>query len=83
MPRILPLLITIGLGLYFLSIQLVEYGEASFAIRDGVYGTSFFMLTGLHGMHVFVGCVMLIAAALRFGSFTALSHVGFECAIWY
>jgi len=80
-PFSMPLLVTICLGAYFLIVQLVEYGEAPFSLGDGVFGTTFFMLTGLHGLHVFVGVVMLSLCFFRFYSFSPERHVGFECAI--
>lgn len=49
----------LGLGVLFMLVQVKEYYERSFSIADGVYGSCFFMLTGLHGFHVFVGGVFL------------------------
>jgi len=53
---------TLFLGVYFLYIQYVEYRESAFSISDGVYGRTFFMATGFHGMHVLVGSSMLLYA---------------------
>lgn len=79
----LPLTITLLLGVIFLFIQISEYARASFSISDGVYGSVFFLLTGFHGFHVFVGCCILLACLVRASSFSSDSHVGFECAAWY
>jgi heme/copper-type cytochrome/quinol oxidase subunit 3 len=54
------LLLSIILGLVFLYCQYVEYRNASFSISDGVYGSSFFSLTGFHGFHVTVGTIRLV-----------------------
>lgn len=51
---------TVMLGVYFLYLQWVEYRETSFSIADGVYGTTFFIRTGFHGMHVIVGTTFLL-----------------------
>ena len=79
----LPLRITLILGVVFLFIQISEYIRASFSISDGVYGSIFFLLTGFHGFHVFVGCCMLLACLTRARRFSRRRHVGFECAAWY
>ncbi len=78
-----PLLTTLLLGMVFLVIQISEYVSASFSIADGVYGSVFFLLTGFHGFHVLVGCVMLAFSFGRVHSFSKVRHVGFECAAWY
>ena len=51
----------------------------------GIYGSTFFMLTGFHGMHVVIGTIMLLVITLRCmkGHFTPASHFGFEGAAWY
>lgn len=54
------LLLSIVLRMVFLYCQYVEYGNANFSISDGVYGSTFFALTGFHGFHVTVGTVRLI-----------------------
>lgn len=77
------LILTLLLGYFFLVVQFVEYGEAGFSVSDGVFGTSFFMLTGLHGIHVLLGCILLTGCFFRFFSFNSESHVGYECRIWY
>jgi heme/copper-type cytochrome/quinol oxidase subunit 3 len=80
---VIPLATTLLLGSVFLVIQISEYASASFSIADGVYGSVFFLLTGFHGFHVLVGCLMLAFSLVRAHSFSKVSHVGFECAAWY
>lgn len=58
------LAVTVGLGVYFLMMQWLEYNEASFAISDGVYGRTFFLATGFHGIHVTVGTIFLFYVLL-------------------
>jgi heme/copper-type cytochrome/quinol oxidase subunit 3 len=79
------LLITIFLALYFIFCQCYEYCYSGFAINDGIYGSTFFMLTGFHGFHVFVGTCFLIFCLVRFFllHYTRTDHLSFECAIWY
>lgn len=79
------LLITIILGFYFTLLQAIEYYEASFNIRDSAYGSTFFIATGFHGLHVIVGTTFLLVCLLRInmGSFSAAHHFGFEAAAWY
>jgi len=59
------LVITISLGFFFVGLQMMEYHEAMFNYSDGVYSCSFYMLTGLHGCHVFVGASFLMVCLLR------------------
>src|SRR3712207_8338309 len=59
------LFITISLGVYFTLLQASEYYEASFTISDGVYGSTFFVATGFHGLHVIIGSTFLIVCFLR------------------
>lgn len=77
--------ITINLALFFTCLQFCEYADALFDISDGTYGSVFFLLTGLHGMHVLVGTIFLTVCLIRnyFKQFTRGHHIGFECAIWY
>lgn len=79
------LLITIILGLYFTILQASEYFETSFSISDGIYGSTFFMATGFHGLHVIIGSTFLIVCLLRQLKFhfTSKHHFGFEAAAWY
>nr|QOJ45144.1 cytochrome c oxidase subunit III [Allobates talamancae] len=79
------LTITIVLGLYFTVLQALEYYEAPFTIADGVYGSTFFVATGFHGLHVIIGSLFLLTCLLRqfFSHFTTNHHFGFEAAAWY
>lgn len=80
---------TVGLGVLFVALQGYEYYEAythlNLKLSSGIYGSTFFMLTGFHGLHVFVGMLMLLFITLRLqkGHFTAQRHFGFEGAAWY
>jgi len=76
---------TIVLGLVFLALQIHEYGQALFAFTDGIYPSVFYMATGFHGFHVFVGVCFLSVCLhrVRKGDFTPARHVGFEAAAWY
>ncbi|MBS0293110.1 MAG: cytochrome c oxidase subunit 3 [Proteobacteria bacterium] len=81
--------LTVLLGISFLCVQGYEYYHLYTALDlkldSGVYGTTFYMLTGFHGFHVFVGMLMLLFITLRLhnGHFTAERHFGFEGAAWY
>nr|YP_025741.1 cytochrome c oxidase subunit III [Cyriopagopus schmidti]AAP51151.1 cytochrome c oxidase subunit III [Cyriopagopus schmidti] len=79
------LMITWGLGLYFLLLQCFEYFTASFSMSDSVFGSIFFMATGFHGFHVIVGSLFLVVVWVRviFGHFSSKHHFGFEAAAWY
>jgi len=81
--------VTVLLGILFLTLQGYEYHHAytelNLKLSSGVYGSTFFMLTGFHGFHVFVGMLMLLFITLRLqrGHFTPQKHFGFEGAAWY
>nr|YP_010580371.1 cytochrome c oxidase subunit III [Lema decempunctata]UZS91162.1 cytochrome c oxidase subunit III [Lema decempunctata] len=79
------LFLTIMLGIYFSMLQAYEYLEAPFSIADSVYGTSFFMTTGFHGIHVIIGTSFLLVCLIRhsFNHFSMTHHFGFEAAAWY
>ena len=79
------LIVTIILATFFTLFQAYEYLNAPFARADGVYGSTFYRLTGLHGFHVFVGTIFLGVALYRtvVNHFTRNVHVGYECAAWY
>lgn len=79
------LIVTLILAVLFTSFQAYEYVNAPFNISDGIYGTTFYSLTGLHGVHVIVGTIFLAVALFRLVShhFTTNNHVGFEAAAWY
>ena len=76
------LFITIALGIYFTLLQASEYYEAPFTISDGVYGSTFFVATGFHGLHVIIGSTFLIVCFFRQLKlhFTSSHHFGFEAA---
>jgi cytochrome c oxidase subunit 3 len=81
--------ITVVLGATFIGVQAYEYIHAyrdlNLKLSSGVFGSTFFMLTGFHGFHVFVGMLMLTFITLRLmkGHFTPQNHFGFEGAAWY
>ena len=79
------LFITIILAFIFTSLQAFEYITAPFNISDGIYGSTFYMATGFHGLHVFIGTCFLIVCLVRlyFNHFTRQQHFGFEAAAWY
>nr|YP_003331346.1 cytochrome c oxidase subunit III [Acmaeodera sp. NCS-2009]ACM45042.1 cytochrome c oxidase subunit III [Acmaeodera sp. NCS-2009] len=79
------LMITVLLGLYFSALQAYEYYEAPFTISDAVYGSTFFMATGFHGLHVIIGTTFLTVCLIRqnLNHFSAIHHFGFEAAAWY
>nr|UBD07322.1 cytochrome c oxidase subunit III [Synapturanus sp. MNHN-RA-2020.0079] len=79
------LTMTILLGLYFTMLQAMEYYEASFTIADGIYGSTFFVATGFHGLHVIIGSIFLFTCLMRLTllHFTSQHHFGFEAAAWY
>ena len=80
---------TVLLGVTFLLVQGYEYahawGDLNLKLSSGIYGSTFYMLTGFHGFHVFVGMLMLLFITLRLqkGHFTKDRHFGFEGAAWY
>lgn len=79
------LVFTVALGVYFLFMQWVEYNEASFSFADGVYGRTFFLATGFHGMHVLVGTSFLFYVLILLLNSKLLynHHFSFEAAAWY
>nr|YP_009489709.1 cytochrome c oxidase subunit III [Falcidens halanychi]AWH02136.1 cytochrome c oxidase subunit 3 [Falcidens halanychi] len=79
------LLFTVLLGMYFTGLQASEYYEASFSIADGVYGTTFFVATGFHGLHVLIGTTFLLICLIRIlmNQMSKGHHFGFEAAAWY
>nr|YP_010946536.1 cytochrome c oxidase subunit III [Episymploce torchaceus]WGO57254.1 cytochrome c oxidase subunit III [Episymploce torchaceus] len=79
------LFFTVTLGIYFTILQAYEYIEAPFTIADSVYGSSFFMATGFHGLHVIIGTTFLLTCLLRhlYLHFSSGHHFGFEAAAWY
>nr|AKR07177.1 cytochrome c oxidase subunit III [Nigidionus parryi] len=79
------LALTVILGIYFTMLQAYEYLEAPFTIADAVYGSSFFMATGFHGIHVIIGTTFLLVCLIRhiLNHFSPIHHFGFEAAAWY
>jgi cytochrome c oxidase subunit 3 len=86
---ILWLVATVILGFVFLYLQVGEYKEAyqhlGLTLGSGIYGSTFFMMTGFHGMHVTLGAIMLTVIAIRSmrGHFKPNNHFGFEAVAWY
>nr|YP_010691334.1 cytochrome c oxidase subunit III [Drosophila septentriosaltans]WBU93984.1 cytochrome c oxidase subunit III [Drosophila septentriosaltans] len=79
------LFFTVLLGIYFTILQAYEYIEAPFTIADSVYGSTFFMATGFHGVHVLIGTTFLLICLIRHlnNHFSMNHHFGFEAAAWY
>ena len=83
------LALTFLLGFTFVGLQAHEYGEAytrlGLRLSTGIYGSTFFMLTGFHGLHVTIGAIMLLIIWLRVlrGHFTPTRHFAFEAVSWY
>jgi len=83
------LLATVGLGFTFVAFQAIEYyhayHEMGLTLGSGVYGSTFFMLTGFHGLHVCIGAIILSVILFRSfkGHFTPENHFAFEAAAWY
>lgn len=81
--------LTVLLGITFLTVQGYEYfhlyTELNLKLSSGIYGSTFYLLTGFHGFHVLIGMLMLLFITLRLqkGHFTADKHFGFEGAAWY
>ena len=86
---ILGLMATVALGFLFISLQAYEYyhayHELNLKLTSGMYGTTFYMLTGFHGLHVTLGAIMLFVVMIRAmkGHFTEEHHFAFEAAAWY
>jgi cytochrome c oxidase subunit 3 len=80
---------TVALGFIFVGFQAYEYihayGDLNLKLSTGIYGSTFFMLTGFHGFHVTIGAIMLLMMMLRGmkGHFSADHHFAFEAAAWY
>ncbi len=80
---------TIFLGLFFVCMQAYEYHHAytnlGLKLSSGIYGTTFYMLTGFHGLHVTIGSIILLIIWLRClrGDFNSDNHFGFEASAWY
>lgn len=79
------LFLTVSLGLLFTILQLAEYNRSFFSVRDRTFGTTFFILTGFHGIHVLVGTIYLTIVLIRSLKFSNLDMecLRFEIASWY
>jgi len=83
------LALTVALGIAFITLQAYEYvhayKELGLTLKAGVYGATFFMLTGFHGFHVTMGTIMLFVILMRSmaGHFKPDNHFGFEAVAWY
>lgn len=82
---LLSLKITIGLGILFTVFQLFEYYQSQFSISDGIFGSTFFLTTGFHGVHVIIGTAFLVVSIKRIRNnlITCEHFFGFEAAAWY
>ncbi|CAK0779356.1 cytochrome c oxidase subunit III [Gammaproteobacteria bacterium] len=86
---VMGLIATVALGLLFVCLQAFEYHHAyeemNLTLRSGVYGSTFYMLTGFHGLHVTIGAIMLMAILGRAvkGHFNIHNHFAFEAVAWY
>lgn len=82
---IIALISTIILAIVFTGLQAFEYITAPFSMSDSVYGSTFYMATGFHGFHVFIGTCFLTVCLFRLylNHFTREHHFGFEAAAWY
>jgi cytochrome c oxidase subunit 3 len=80
---------TVALGAVFMGFQAYEYAHAysdlNLKLSSGIFGSTFFMLTGFHGFHVTIGAIMLTVVLIRVlkGHFTPENHFAFEGAAWY
>nr|UYK52097.1 cytochrome c oxidase subunit III [Leptocimbex sp. CSCS-Hym-MC0166] len=77
--------ITVILGILFSMLQAFEYIEAPFSIASSIYGSTFFMATGFHGIHVLIGTTFLFVNLIRMKNnhFSIFHHFGFEASAWY
>ena len=88
-PLVAWLAVTVSLGFIFMYFQVFEYREAymelGLTLGSGIYGSTFFMLTGFHGLHVTLGAIMLTVIMFRCakGHFKPDQHFGFEAVAWY
>jgi len=78
-------IITLILAVVFTLLQISEYLNAPFNFTDSVYGSAFYSLTGLHGLHVIIGSIFIFICFIRYlkAHFTKKHHLGFEFASWY
>jgi len=82
---VLGMVLTVVLAAVFTAFQYFEYVEAGFSLSDSVFGSAFYFSTGLHGLHVLVGTLMLTVALVRLVAyhFTEGHHLGLESSILY
>lgn len=82
---IVGLVVTVVLGVIFTALQGMEYYEAPFTIADSVYGSTFYVATGFHGLHVIIGTTFLLVSLVRIveHQLTKHHHNGYEASIWY
>lgn len=78
-------MITLIYAAMFIFAQICEYIKLPFDISDGIFGSTFYMLTGFHGCHVIGGAIFIFVQFIRHlkGHILKDHHVGFECAVWY
>nr|YP_010726210.1 cytochrome c oxidase subunit III [Diprion wenshanicus]WDY84659.1 cytochrome c oxidase subunit III [Diprion wenshanicus] len=79
------LMLTMLLGMIFSFLQWYEYKEASFSMADSIYGSTFFISTGFHGIHVIIGTIFIMINYFRINNnhYSKWHHLGFEAASWY
>jgi heme/copper-type cytochrome/quinol oxidase subunit 3 len=79
------LVYTLSCAIFFMALQFYEYRNAPFNISDSIYASTFFMATGFHGAHVFIGTIFIFVCFIRFlkNHFTVDHHAGLEAAAWY
>jgi len=77
--------LTIILSIYFLILQILEYNQATFTFSDSIFGSSFYIATGFHGLHVIIGTIFLTINLLRIKNFhfSFIHHIRFELSAWY
>lgn len=77
--------LTIILSIYFLILQILEYKQATFTFSDSIFGSSFYIATGFHGLHVIIGTIFLLINLIRIIKlhFSFIHHIRFELAAWY
>nr|WNK76455.1 cytochrome c oxidase subunit III [Sogatella furcifera] len=82
---VLSMLITIKLGIYFSILQWWEYVNASFTISDSIFGSTFFLTTGFHGIHVLIGTAFIMVALQSITSLKSnmINHLSMELSAWY
>nr|YP_010726196.1 cytochrome c oxidase subunit III [Neodiprion huizeensis]WDY84632.1 cytochrome c oxidase subunit III [Neodiprion huizeensis] len=79
------LMMTIMMGITFSILQWYEYKEAPFSMADSIYGSTFFITTGFHGIHVLIGSIFIMINLIRINKnhLSSNHHMGFEAASWY